>query len=90
LLVHCASVVQAVTHVLVITLHAVPPSPPQLAFEIQRTHVLVSALQYGVLPLQSALVAQSTHVFAALHTGAFAGQLVAERHCTQTRLAVSQ
>jgi hypothetical protein len=90
LLVHCASVVQAVTQVFVITLHAVPPSPPQLAFERQRTHVLVSGLQYGWAPLQSALVAHSTHVLAALHTGAFAGQLVAERHCTQTRLAVSQ
>jgi hypothetical protein len=42
--VHCESMVQAVTHVCVFRLHAVPPSP-QLAFDRHRTHVLVAVLQ---------------------------------------------
>jgi hypothetical protein len=36
--------VQAVTHVFVVRLQAVPPSP-QLAFDRHRTHVFVVALQ---------------------------------------------
>ena len=89
MVVHCASVVQAVTQVCVLRLHAVPPSP-QLAFDRHRTHVLVAGLQYGVLPMQSPLVPHWTQVCAALHTGKFPGQLLAERHCTQNRLTVSQ
>ena len=86
---HCASVVQDVTQVCVFRLHDVPPSP-QLAFDRHRTHVFVAGLQYGVLPLQSPLPAHWTQVCAGLHTGAVIGQLLAERHCTQNRLTVSQ
>ena len=90
MLVHWASVVQPVTQVCVFRLQTVPPSALQLAFDRHRTQVFVAGLQYGVLPLQSPLEPHSTHVFAALHTGAFIGQLLAVRHCTQTRAAGSQ
>jgi hypothetical protein len=87
--VHCVSVVQAVTHVCVFRLHAVPPSP-QLAFDRHRTHEFVAGLQYGVAPLQSPLDPHCTQVCAALHTGRFMGQLLGVRHCTHTRAAMSQ
>jgi hypothetical protein len=70
------------TQVCVFRLHDVPPSP-QLALDRHRTHVLVAALQYGVAPLQSPLVAHCTQLCAALQTGKVIGQLLAERHCTQ-------
>jgi hypothetical protein len=82
LLVHCASVVQAVTQVCVLGLQAVPPSP-QLALDRHRTQELVGTSQYGVLPLQSALDPHSTQLWAALQKGAVVGQLLADRHCTQ-------
>jgi len=89
IVVHCVSLLQAVTQVCVFRLQAVPPSP-QLALDRHRTHVFVAALQYGVAPLQSALDPHWTQV-PDLHTGAvIAVQLFAPRHCTHTRIAGSQ
>jgi hypothetical protein len=86
--VHCVSVVQAVTQVCVFRLQAVPPSP-QLALDRHLTHVLVVVLQYGVMPLQSALDPHSTQL-PALHTGFCVVQLLGPKHCTQTRAVGSQ